>query len=84
MLTRAVYYVALALTVLATLNFVWMGSSPGVKQNLFAYAQKWLRLSREQMRYVYLGVGFAALLTVVMSVGYVRKADECSAERVSD
>lgn len=79
MIAEAIYFAALSLTVLATLNFVWMAAGPGPKQNVFKWVQEKLHLSRSVMNAVYIFIGFAALLTVVMSVSYVKKAEEgCS------
>lgn len=74
---KIIYYVCLVITILAVLNFVWMAAGPGPKQNFFKLIQDKLHLSKCVMNGIYLSIGFAALLTGVISICYVKKAEEC-------
>lgn len=78
MITKFIYSIALSITILATLNFVWMAVAPGPKENLFKAIQVRFKLSRQTMNGVYFFIGFCALLTGAMSVAYVIKAEECN------
>jgi hypothetical protein len=77
MVTKIIYGIALTITILATLNFVWMAVAPGPKENLFKALQIRFNLSRNTMNGVYFFIGFSALLTAAMSISYVVKAEEC-------
>lgn len=80
MATNIIYFTVLSITIFSVLNFVWMAAGPGPKYNAFRILQTCFHLKKETMNKVYIFVALCAIITGVMSISYVSKANYCSKE----